>query len=235
MLPKTILRIAGPLVLCLGSCPMFSQQFSAEMVREKPAGVPVSKVAVSGEKMRFAISGKQNTIAIIDLKQESGFMILPDNKSYTRMPGGHLSTAMPFFRPTDPENACPAWDAFVGKPGSCSKVGDATVDGRDAVKYKGVARNGDTGFAYVDRKLDFVTKWESDRSVVSFKNIAEGPQGSSLFNIPAGMQETDSLAAHQQGAGKTKKPKALPAARPVSPPAAPSQSTPQNSQNTPQN
>jgi hypothetical protein len=234
VLPKMILRVTGPLVLCLGSCPMFAQQFSAEMVREKPEGVPASKVAVSGEKMRFEITGKQNTVAIVDLKQESGFMILPDNKSYTRMPGTRLSTAMPFFRPTDPENACPAWDAFVGKPGSCSKVGDATVDSRDAVKYKGVARNGSTGFAYVDRKLDFVTKWESDRSVVSFKNIAEGPQASSLFTIPAGMQETDSLAAHQQGGGKPKKPKGFPAARPVSPPPAP-QSTPQNSQSTPQN
>ena len=203
------------------------------MVREKPEGAPPSKVAVSGEKMRFEITGKQNTIAIIDLKQESGFMILPDNKSYTRMPGGHLSTAMPFFRPTDPENACPAWDAFVGKPGSCSKVGDATVDNRDAVKYKGVARNGSTGFAYVDRKLGFVTKWESDRSVVSFKNIAEGPQASSLFMIPAGLEETDSLASHQQNAGKTKRPKTGSVARPASPP--PPQSTPQNSQNTPQN
>jgi len=217
-------------VLCLAACPLFSQQFSAEMVREKPAGVPASKVAVSGEKMRFEINGKQPTIAIIDLKQESGYMILPDNKSYSRMPGGHLSTAMPFFHPTDPENACPAWDAFVGKPGSCSKVGDATVDNRDAVKYKGVARNGDTGFAYVDRKLDFVTKWESDRSVVSFQNIAEGPQASSLFTIPSGLQETDSLGAHQQNAGKsTKRPKAAPAARPASPPPPPpTQGTPQN-------
>ena len=223
-----ILRVTGPLVLCLGSWPMFAQQFSAEMVREKPEGVPASKVAVSGEKMRFEMTGKQNTIAIIDLKQESGFMILPDNKSYTRMPGGHLSTAMPFFHPTDPENACPAWDTFVGKPGSCSKVGDATVDNRDAVKYKGVARNGATGFAYVDRKLNFVTKWESDRSVVSFKNIAEGPQAPSLFTIPAGLEETDSLAAHQQNAGKTKRPKAGPAARPVSPPSPPPQNSPQN-------
>jgi hypothetical protein len=213
---------------------MFSQQFSAEMVREKPEGVPTSKVAVSGEKMRFELTGKQstqNTIAIIDLKQESGFMILPDNKSYTRMVSGRLSTAMPFFRPTDPENACPAWDAFVGKPGSCSKVGDATVDNREAVKYKGVARNGDTGFAYVDRKLNFVTKWESDRSVVSFKNIAEGPQAASFFTIPSGLQETDSLAAHQQNAGKTKKPMARPASRPVSPPP----STPDAPQDAPKN
>lgn len=231
MIPKMILRVTGPLVLCLGACPMFSQQFSAEMVREKPEGVPTSKVAVSGEKMRFEITGKQstqNSIAIIDLKQESGFMILPDNKSYTRMAGGHLSTAMPFFRPADPENACPAWDTFVGKPGSCSKVGNATVDNREAVKYKGVARNGDNGFAYVDRKLDFVTKWESDRSVVSFKNIAEGPQASSLFMIPSGLEEMDSLGARQQKAGNTKKPKAAPHARPVTPPPPSTQATPQN-------
>jgi hypothetical protein len=227
---KTILRLTGPALLCLGSFSAFSQQFSADMVREKPEGVPTSKVSVSGEKMRFEITSKQTSqksVAIIDLKQESGFMILPDNKSYTPMISGHLATAMPFFRPTDPENACPAWDTFVGKPGSCSKVGDETVDNRETVKYKGVARNGDTGFAYVDRKLDFVTKWEGEKTVVAFKNISEVPQQASLFMIPSGFEKMDSIAAHQQGSAKPKIPKAR-TARPMTAPQATSQDTPKN-------
>ena len=230
MLAKTIFRFTGPAVLCLSSSLAFSQQFSAEMVREKPEGVPTSKVSVSGEKMRFETTGKQTTktsIAIINLKDESGVMILPDNKSYTPMMSGHLATAMPFFRPTDAENACPAWDTFVGKPGTCSKVGNETVDNRETVKYKGVARNGDTGFAYVDRKLDFVTKWEGEKSVVAFKNISEGPQEASLFTVPAGFEKMDSIAAHKEGSGKRKMPQGR-SARPMTTPQPTSQDAPKN-------
>jgi hypothetical protein len=227
--PKSILRFTGLVVVCFGSALAFSQEFSAEMVRQKPEGIPPAKVAVSGEKMRFEMTGKQptqNSVAIINLKKESGIMILPDNKSYTQMVSGRLSTAMPFFRPTDPENACPAWDAFVGKPGSCSKVGNDTVDNRETVKYKGVARNGDTGFAYVDRKLDFVTKWEGEKTAVSFKNISEGPQSASLFNVPAGFEETDSMAAHRQANAKSKSPKTRTSRPQTVPP--PSQEAPKN-------
>lgn len=231
MLAKTILRLTGPVVLCLGSYSAFSQQFSAEMVREKPEGIPTSKVSVSGEKMRFETTGKQTTqtsIAIIDLKDESGVMILPDNKSYSPMMGGHLSTAMPFFRPADPENACAAWDTFVGKPGSCSKVGNETVDNRETVKYKGVARNGDSGFAYVDRKLGFVTRWEGDRTVVTFKNIAEGPQEASLFTIPSGYEKIDSALSHRQGGAKPKIPKGRTSRPVVTTPQPASQDAPKN-------
>ena len=229
MFPKSILRFTGLIVVCFGSALAFSQEFSAEMVRQKPEGIPPAKVAVSGEKMRFEMTGKQptqNTIAIINLKQESGIMILPDNKSYTQMMSGRLSTAMPFFRPTDPENACPAWDVFVDKPGSCSKVGDETVDNRETVKYKGVARNGDTGFAYVDRKLDFVTKWEGEKTAVSFKKIAEGPQAASLFNVPAGFEQMDSMASRHQAGSKSKSPKTRSSRPQTSPPRSPG--APQN-------
>jgi hypothetical protein len=192
--------------------------------------VPTSKVSVSGEKMRFETTSKtaQTSVAIIDLKDESGVMILPDNKSYSPMASGHLNTAMPFFRPTDPENACPAWDAFVGKPGSCSKVGDETVDNRETVKYKGVARNGNTGFAYVDRKLDFVTKWETEKTIVAFKNISEGPQEASLFTIPSGFEKMDVAAARQQAGGKSKTPKMRTSHPGVTPPQPTSQDTPKN-------
>ena len=229
MVAKTILRFVGPALLFLGSTSAFSQQFSADMVREKPEGVPSSKVSVSAEKMRFETTGKtgQKSVAIISLTDESGVMILPDNKSYTPMVSGRLATAMPFFRPSDPENACAAWDAFVGKPGSCSKVGDETVDNRETVKYKGVARNGDTGFAYVDRKLDFVTKWDGEKSVVAFKNISEGPQSTSLFTVPAGFEKMDSLAAHKQGSAKPKLPKGR-TSRPMTAPQPTSQDTPKN-------
>jgi hypothetical protein len=242
VLPKKLFRLTGLIVLCLGSCPAFSQQFSADMIRQKPEGTQPSKVAVKGEKIRFAMTGQQpqqESIVVIDLKQETGFMILPDNKSYTPLASKHISTAMPFFLAEDPEDACAAWDKFVSKPGSCSKVGDETIDDRAVVKYKGIARNGDTGYAWVDKKLKFVTKWEGEKGAVSFKNIQEGPQAAAMFTIPSGFERMDSMATHQSSA-KKKPGKPMPrAARPANPaptqPASPVPAQPPQSEGSPQN
>jgi hypothetical protein len=240
VLPKIIFRSMGLVVLCLGSVCAFAQQFSADMVRQKPEGTPVSKVAVKGEKIRFAVNGKdpsKESIVVIDLKEETGFMVLPDNKSYTPMMKGRIATAMPFFRPTDAENACPSWEAYVHQPSSCSKVGNETVDDRETVKYKGVARNGDTGFAWVDRKLNFVTKWEGEKGAVAFKNIQEGPQSLALFTVPSGFQEMDSVATHKPSSKAKTAKKPFPTARPAIPPqpaTAPQPSTTPSSQPAPQ-
>lgn len=236
MLAKKLSRLSSVLIaLCLGSLPAFCQQFSADMIRQKPEGTLPSKVAVKGEKIRFAMTGQQpqqESVVVIDLKQETGFMVLPDNKSYTPLASKHISTAMPFFLPTDPENACADWDKFVSKPGSCSKVGDETIDDRAVVKYKGVARNGDTGYAWVDKKLKFVTKWEGEKGAVSFKNIQEGPQAAAMFTISSGFERMDSMASRQPSAkGKAgAKPKPM-TARPIIPPPA----QPQPSPDTPHN
>jgi len=238
VLPKTLSQLSVLIALVLGSFPAFSQQFTADMIRQKPEGTQPSKVAVKGEKIRFSMAGQQpqqESIVVIDLKQETGFMVLPDNKSYTPLAAKHIATAMPFFLPDDPENACEAWDKFVSKPGSCSKVGDETVDDRATVKYKGVARNGDTGYAWVDKKLKFVTKWEGEKGAVSFRNIQEGPQSAAMFTVPQGFERMDSVATRQQSAKEKPGSKAKPmVARPAIPPATPQAAQPQPAPN-PQN
>lgn len=121
MLAKKLSRLSSVLIaLCLGSLPAFCQQFSADMIRQKPEGTQPSKVAVKGEKIRFAMTGQQpqqESVVVIDLKQETGFMVLPDNKSYTPLASKHISTAMPFFLPTDPE-----MHARIGISSSASRV-----------------------------------------------------------------------------------------------------------------
>jgi hypothetical protein len=201
------------LLLTLGCFPLFAQQFSADMVRLKPEGAPNSKVFVSGDRVRFEVAGPSqghNSVVIVDLKLAAGFMLLSENKSYVPLPSGPLSMAMPFFHPADPESGCPAWEKAVGKPGTCTKVGPETLGDRDTVKYKGAAANGDTGYAWVDRKLDFVIKWQGEKGSVEFRNIQEGPQAATLFEVPKGYDKVDSEAAHKEAAkAKAEKSKAL--------------------------
>ncbi len=185
------------------SLPAFAQQFSADLVRLKPEGAAPSKVMASGDMLRLeAGSGAHLSVLIADLKQQTGLLLLPDDKMYSMIRPGQVSLTIPFFHPMDAESACGAWEKAVDKPGTCKKVGDETIDGREAVKYTGTARNGDTGSAWVDRKLRFVIKWEGQAGAAELRNIHEGQQDASLFQIPKGYQRSDVRASTQAPAKK---------------------------------
>ena len=195
------------LLLVWGSIPVFAQQFSAEMVRHKPQGAANSKVTVSGTKVRLDTEGRaQANYAILNLAKRQSSMVLTDNKSYIISQPGHLQSSIPFFVVDDPENACPAWEKSMNKPGTCKKVGDDTVNGRNAVKYTGTTDNGENGTAWIDRRLHFVIKWEGDKSAAELKNIQEGPQSASLFLIPTDYEKIDPAAARAKSQKSKPKP-----------------------------
>ncbi len=212
---KLTFRLSCLFLTILCSLPALAQQFSADLVRLKPEGAVPSKVIVSGNMVRFeAGSGTHISVIVADLKQQTGFMMFPEDKMYTILQPGRISPTMPFFLPMDPENACGAWEIAVNKPGSCKKVGDETINGRAAVKYNGTARNGDTGSAWVDRKLRFVIKWEGQAGVAELRNIQEVRQPATLFDIPKGYERMDVRAAQQGSAKKRAKGLTAPAQAP---------------------
>lgn len=180
------------------SVPALSQEFSAELVRQKPQNAASTKVFVSGDKIRFEASGQKSaSYSIINLAQRTSAMVLPDSKSYVVSPAGHVSASYPLFHIDDPENACTAWEKVIEKPESCKKIGEDTVNGRSAIKYSGATENGDTGTAWVDRKLHFVIKWDGQKSAAELQKIEEGQQAASLFEIPRDFQKLDTAAAHK--------------------------------------
>lgn len=189
---RLILRLAGFFAL---TCAAFAQQFAADMVRSKPQTDVVTKVYVSGDKMRLETTSQQHGgVAIMNLEQHTSQMLVPASKTYV---ASRAPSATPFFHPADADNACEAWEKFVSKPGTCTKVGEETVNGRSTVKYKGTAPNGDTGFGWVDRQLKFVIKWEGERSAVELQNIKEGPQAADLFVVPSDYEKIDVPQAHK--------------------------------------
>jgi hypothetical protein len=98
-----------------------------------------------------------------------------------------------FFRTGDADNACGDWlEQPANQGGSCHKVGNETVNGRNTVKYEGTNAKGETGFVWVDPKLRFPVKWQGkDGQGGELRNIQEGSQPASLFEIPAGYQKFD--------------------------------------------
>jgi len=202
---KLAFRLAGSLLLF--AVPALSQEFSADLVRQKPQNTAGTKVSVSGDKIRLEVAGQKNpSFALINLAQRSSTMVLPDAKSYVVSPPGRLSSSIPLFHIGDPENACGAWEKSMGNPGTCKKVGDDTVNGREAVKYTGAMENGDTGTAWIDRKLNFVIKWEGQKTVAELQNIQEGPQAASLFEVPSDYEKLDTAAAHKSAQKKPARP-----------------------------
>lgn len=205
MVHKVVVRLVGVALLFLGSFPVGAQDFSADMVRLKPANALKTKIYAHDYKMRFEVTNQaRSSVAIVDLGSRTTLMIIPDNKSYVKTT--HLNASLPFFHITDVENACPEWEKSVDAPGTCKKVGDETLSNRATVKYKGTATDGDTGYAWIDRNLKTVIKWEGERGAAELQNIQEGPQAGALFQVPDGYQLFD-LAAEQNAARQKNKSK----------------------------
>jgi hypothetical protein len=199
------------LLLIWGSTPGFAQQFSAEMVRQKPQGAANSKVSVKGSKVRLDTEGQsQANFAILNLTLRQSAMVLPGTKSYIVSQPGHLQSSIPFFILEDPEDACSAWEKSMKTPGTCKKLGDDTINDRSTVKYTGTTDNGETGTAWVDRKLHFVIKWDGEKSAAELKNIQVGPQSGSLFDIPTDYEKIDPAAARAKNKNQSSKPKMMP-------------------------
>jgi hypothetical protein len=182
------------LVLC--SPAILAQEFSADMVHSKPAGALPGRVFVKNDKIRFETrNGERSSVVILNMTEQTGFMLLPDSKMYTALQPGRTAVALPLFRPANPENACGAWEKYVNKPASCEKVGEETLNGRAAVKYKGISRRGDSGLAWIDRKLNFVVKWEGQAGAAELRNIHEGPQSTELFQVPKDYEKMETNPA----------------------------------------
>jgi hypothetical protein len=66
------------------------------------------------------------------------------------------------------------------------------------VKYESTNSSGDVSHFWLDPKLRFPVKWEGKSSSGELRNIQEGAQPASLFEIPAGFTKMDLGGMMQQ-------------------------------------
>jgi len=172
-------------------------EFSAEVFdAQKPDAQ--AKVYFGKDKIRFESVRKDprgGGAMIMNLATQSSIVLMDQQHMYMEMPAQSAAqrNTYHFFRAGDVENACSDWLAQSwNKGGTCHKVGNDTVNGRSTVKYEGTNANGDAGAVWLDPKLRFPVKWQGKNgSGGELRNIQEGSQPSSLFEVPAGYNKFD--------------------------------------------
>jgi hypothetical protein len=167
--------------------------FSAEIVDLQKQGTPTTvKVYFTKDKMR---AESQTTgphgggVVILNFVSQTSTVLMSQQHMYMEMPAQSSNQRLgySFFETGDVENACGDWQKVASNnTGTCHKIGSETVNGRSAVKYETTSANGDVSHFWLDPKLRFPVKWEGKNSKGELRNIQEGAQPASLFEVPAG-------------------------------------------------
>jgi len=199
MSQKTMLstmRTSGLIVfLLVASFAMAQTEFSAEMFDSQKGSN--GKVYFSKDKVRFESANKDprsGGVVIINLATQTTTVLMNQQHMYMELTPQMASqrAAYNFFRTGDVEAACSDWMQLPqNKSGSCRKVGGETVNGRSTVKYEVANAKGDAGNVWLDPKLRFPVKWEGKNASWELRNIQEGSQPASLFEVPAGYTKFD--------------------------------------------
>jgi len=204
---QRVARIFCFFALILAAGLMLAQtEFSAEIVDlQKPDAPTTAKVYFGKDKLRIE---SQNSGAraggalIMNLATQTSTVLLPQQHMYMDMPAQSQAQRLgyAFFQTGDVENACSDWQKLASnKGGSCHKVGDESVNGRETVKYESANASGETNQFWLDPKLRFPIKWQGKNSG-ELRNIQEGSQPSRLFEVPAGFTKMEMPASMMQQA-----------------------------------
>lgn len=181
---------------------LYAQEFSADFVntaKDKQDAGP-SKIYVGKDKMRIDSQDRGQMgggAAIMNFADQKMIILIPQQKMYMEsMPQIVKQERNMWFRPEDPNNACPQYESLVKKYNpkenvTCRKVGPDVVNGRPTIKYAGTSNKG-SGYVWVDPKLRFVIKWQDDQGGgMELRNIQEGSQSASLFEVPSDYHKFD--------------------------------------------
>ena len=203
---RSVVRCLPLLVCSLMAVTLYAQQFSADMVNLKPDNrSKQAKIYVSNEKMRVEMppegNGSGGGVMLWDTARQTRYILMPERRmymDYSPIMGSKLPPMVPLWHPSDADNACPEWHKLIEQMqhkdnwGTRRKVGTDTVNGRSAIHYEGTSTEGKTGNVWVDSKLHYITKFQGqDGGTMELRNIQEGAQPASLFEVPAGYQKFD--------------------------------------------
>jgi len=194
---RNITRFCAAAILLSTATFVFAQtEFSAEVYNDKHPDSD-AKVYFGKDKARFEPAKKEargGGAVIVDMTKQSWTVLMDERQMYMEMPQQMIGQRVgyDFFHAQNVEDACPQWLQMPrNQGGTCHKVGNETVNGRSTVKYEGTNSKGETGTVWLDPKLRFPVKWQDKNGGGELRNIQEGSQPSSLFEIPAGYKKFD--------------------------------------------
>jgi hypothetical protein len=195
MIQKTIRTSCLIAFLLAANFALAQTEFSGEMFDSQKGSN--GKIYFAKDKVRFESTNKDprsGGVVIMNLTTQTTTVLMNQQHMYMELSQQMASqrTAYNFFRTGDVEAACSDWMQLPqNKGGSCHKIGSETVNGRSTVKYEGTNAKGETGDVWLDPKLRFPVKWEGKNGSWELRNIQEGTQPASLFEIPADYKKFD--------------------------------------------
>lgn len=189
-----------------------AQDFSADVVSQKSDdNVGMKKVYATKNKVRLEMQGANPQMGpsaiVFDDTKHTYTIIMAERHMYMDAPMTITKRLLThFWRVDDPNDACPEWKKTAEEAGtdknwgSCTKIGSETVNGRDTVKYEGASNKGEKSHIWVDSKLRCIVKTDEGAGGFELRNIKEGSQPASLFEIPSGYTKFDmgSMMRQQQ-------------------------------------
>jgi hypothetical protein len=190
------------MLLCVGGSALAQSEFSAEIYdNNAKGGKGPTRVYFGKDKMRFDTNDAQGGGVIVDFSTQSYLVIMPKQHMYMQMPAQAMESRgmLNFFRTGDIDNACSDWlKLATHQGGTCHKLGSETVNGRSTVEYEGTNTKGENSKVWLDKEVRFPIKWEGKNGGGELRNIQEGPQPASLFDVPAGYTKMDMGGMMQQ-------------------------------------
>jgi len=194
---RRAIRILFIFVVALGTAKLFAQEdFSGDMVSTSQGNEHRAKIYATKDKIRFEPEkqGAMKGAVIVNFSTHMTDVLMPERKMYMEMLQGQGPGAQPWsrdmFRPSNLDDACSEWVKLPqNQGGSCKNLGSETVNGRSTVKFEGTNSKGETGYAWIDKKIAFPIKWEGKNDTWELQNIKEGSQPASLFEIPSDYQK----------------------------------------------
>jgi hypothetical protein len=205
---RLVIRISCFIAVVLAASLALAQaEFSAEVVDVQKSGAPTTaKLYFAKDKMRMeaqASGPHGGGVVIMNFATQTADILMPQQHMYMEMTiqaQGQRQTYS-FFEAGDVQDACGDWQKIAHtQAGTCHKVGTDTVNGRSAVEYEATNSSGDVTRVWLDAKVRFPLKWQGKNSG-ELRNLQEGSQPASLFEIPAGYTKMDMggmMQQHQQ-------------------------------------
>jgi hypothetical protein len=180
-----------------------AQQFSANLVSINAQGEvsATGKIYVANGKVRIETSDLPDSFLIVDAAFPAAYLVRPAQRIF--MDSKQSSRLTEIFVPLDPADPCRRWQvmAEIGAVVAldarwrCEAIRHETVDGRDTIQYQALSPQHRQSTAWIDPQLNFLMRIRfEDGTVNDLKNIQEGPQPASLFEVPASYRKFDPLA-----------------------------------------
>jgi hypothetical protein len=174
------------------------EQWSAVVVDTGKQDAPTSlKIYFGGEKVRlepqmWVRGSTPGPFILYDRTTRTGFLVSPANHSYSEAPSEMIEQYRGFAAGWNIDTFCTGWlKTQTNRDGTCKRLSDESVNGREALRYEATNSNGAMTRLWFDSKLRMLVKWEAGKNGGEMRNIQEGPQPSSIFEIPAGYAKSE--------------------------------------------